>query len=512
MTSFPAVRASWTFLRRHRTQCLLLGLVLFIAVGEIWSWCMPPQPRTVLQSAKSDDVCILSPDSRIFLGLSQKRGLDSPVGPVRLWDAATGEERPQILSADDKLSVVRLSPDGRWLAVEDGHGEVTLWNAMTGKLRAALPRPARAGTGASRADFQFSADSRLLAYGEYPGGGIVLWDLAAGKLRAELRDARLPVSFSPDGLTLATAAADKTPRLWQVTNGQERVRLGGSTWPVAQLTFSPDGRLLLTLGNEDVTIKAAKLWEVSSGRLWAELARSPPGPTNTYYNWGVAFSRDNRILVVPGSGPPLWDLSTNPPLSLEHLIVRYPERNLMGITTLQPGPNPVFSPDGRWLALPGQQKGTFTILDTSTRSAQSVLSAQSNGQWCGAPVFSPDGEIAAVSAGYQKPAGLRGLIDRLRGRPVTQENAPTVKLFEVTTGRLLGEVPGRMLMGFAADGRSFFTSGRAEDSADVPTTVYRWDVPSGHSFARPLMLGVLVILVWGVSRWRSARSSSVASR
>src|SRR5262249_4322408 len=106
----------------------------------------------------------------------------------------------------------------------------------------------------------FSPDGRTLASGggrdEYGGvsrgarGEGRLWDVAAGRQRAELRVPKKHVysaAFSPDGKVLATGDATRTVRLWHPATGAEQRTLRlGHTRAVLGLAFSPDGKLLVS--------------------------------------------------------------------------------------------------------------------------------------------------------------------------------------------------------------------------------------------------------------------------
>lgn len=70
------------------------------------------------------------------------------------------------------------------------------------------------------------------------------------------------VTFSPDGLHLASASSDCTVKLWSLARERElRTLQGHNSW-ITSVAFSPDGRLLAS-GSGDDTVK---LWEVASGR------------------------------------------------------------------------------------------------------------------------------------------------------------------------------------------------------------------------------------------------------
>jgi WD40 repeat protein len=67
--------------------------------------------------------------------------------------------------------------------------------------------------------------------------------------------------FSPGGTILASAGADQTIRLWDMTTGQALQTWLGHTSSVQSVCFSPNGQALAS-GSADGTIK---FWEVKTG-------------------------------------------------------------------------------------------------------------------------------------------------------------------------------------------------------------------------------------------------------
>jgi WD40 repeat protein len=56
--------------------------------------------------------------------------------------------------------------------------------------------------------------------------------------------------FSPDGKRLVSAGEDGFVKLWDTRTGQEALTLGGHTGAVRSVAFSPDARLLAAAGDD----------------------------------------------------------------------------------------------------------------------------------------------------------------------------------------------------------------------------------------------------------------------
>jgi RNA polymerase sigma factor (sigma-70 family) len=244
-------------------------------------------------------------------------------GEAHIWDAATGKRLRGLNMSWQRMA---LSPDGRllaWLVADTAPHErsrIRLYDLDAGRQLDDFP--ASAGDGHC---IFFGPDGKRLLTVDRGGGGVRLWDVAAGK---ELRtfqavpagggprrgtgsvwnsalspDAKvLAVGYQP-GMTNRTGGFGPVPvpvRLWGVATGKMLHELAGHANEVADLAFSPDGRLLVSCGGG-----GAFVWDVATGRRVPRLPAGLPGGAGS-----VAFSADGRTLATADGQIRLWEVAT----------------------------------------------------------------------------------------------------------------------------------------------------------------------------------------------------------
>ncbi len=199
-----------------------------------------------------------SPDSRTLAvcGFEFKAG--KAVGTVRLFDAKKRDLKQKLVSHGGQVISVVFSPDGKSLAAGCATGEITVWDATTGKIKTKLD------AAGSIAALAWSNDGKLLVSGGIEGGRV--WDLATGKSR-ELKAAL--------GVPAGAAAAG--------IDGESRIN---------DLAFSPDGRYLAGDGGlvkqDDKWLNRILVWDTATGELrhvWLGLR-------------GFAFAPDSKRLAI----------------------------------------------------------------------------------------------------------------------------------------------------------------------------------------------------------------------
>lgn len=113
-----------------------------------------------------------------------------------------------------------------------------------------------------------------LAFGGKEQAIATIWDATSGKVVQSLTGHRgiiQDLAFSPDGKLLATVGTDSTIRLWDYEKGVEKDSLKHHEGPVQVARFIADGSQLLTDG-ADATLAR---WTVKSGNLIKPVFESP---------------------------------------------------------------------------------------------------------------------------------------------------------------------------------------------------------------------------------------------
>jgi RNA polymerase sigma factor (sigma-70 family) len=233
---------------------------------------------------------VLAPDGKTLAAMDAGK-------TIHILDAASGTER-QHFQGPEKLLGMGWTPDGRSLIVWSGDLKVRVWDTATGRKLREFSFAQDSGDESTSNDqyhcrFALSHDVRLLAIGVTIENGrlgdltssVILKDLTTGQVVHCIGG--LPawcacVAFSPDDRMLAWASTnsyDSAIRLFETASGRERYRLDGHRGRITALTFSADGRRLLS-GCSDTT---ALVWDLSANSpfpvnaadmeaLWKDLA------------------------------------------------------------------------------------------------------------------------------------------------------------------------------------------------------------------------------------------------
>lgn len=273
------------------------------------------------------------------------------------------------------------------------------------------------------------------------------------------------VSFSPDGLTLASGGNDRFIRIWDIETGRLLRSLRGHTLTVREVKHSPDGQMIAS-ASEDRTIR---LWNPQTGEsLRLLFTRYDHGVTS------ISFSPDGLMLARAGQNKDIkiWEVTTG--TELMTLLGKDQYDHNWSVCT-------AFSPDGIHLVagtdigkiklyevLPsGEEKIVHTghwrddADDESTESRGFYVDDQGGFQkpmeyWIGALTFTPDGDTMI--------SGSRDCTIKLWDMP-TMEERRTLKGHSAWVRNLLVTQDGQVLISASDDG-----------------TVKMWDIQTGRQF------------------------------
>jgi WD40 repeat protein len=226
----------------------------------------------------------LSP--RGFLAASSTDGL------VKVWNTRTGAELTTLdgyVGAADQLAFL---PNGRVLISADAESdELRFWDTA-----ATTPGQIIVEGGAP---FALSADGFLMAFTSVDNTATVLSVASIMALRGEeplaiLAGHTAPVNnivLSPDRLRAATASADATVSVWNISRASEDVILQGHTQGVNSAAFNTDASRIIS-GSDDGTVM---VWDAESGEALQTLS-GHTAPVQT-----ALFSPDGSMIASADS-------------------------------------------------------------------------------------------------------------------------------------------------------------------------------------------------------------------
>jgi WD40 repeat protein/serine/threonine protein kinase len=397
---------------------------------------------------------------------------------VRVWDLTTDAARPRLRYSVAGFGFVMTSPEGRFFAVREPDGRITLRDARSGRIfrTVSVDLP-------DASALAVSSDGRRLAAAATRR--VLVWDLTGEPAPGvypdeEPRPDRL--IFAPDGSTLVAVREGRQVSVRDLATGRNRVLVALDPARVGafNLAFSPDGsRLALHGDGHPGGVMPTAIWQVATGssekvfpgrRTFQYIAFAadntslylggghdlsiwrpyPAGEFDTFANhhdevWAVALAPDGATAASGGNDPTvrLWD----PANGRESAALRGHQATVAALA---------FSPDGRLIASGSLEvRDNVRLWETASGRLIQTLSGHAGGALSVA--FAPGGAILA-SAGSDR----------------------TIRLWDATTG-----APRSVLSGHDDVIRqvAFSPDGRTLASASDDRTVRLWDVRSGQSLA-----------------------------
>ena len=227
----------------------------WLAHDVIRAWILPTGDELTFfqQSCKA---LAFSPDNRILAA--------SDTNKTRLWDVKTGTELFKLDAKQFFTNAVAFSHDGTTLATGGGPGIIHLWNVKTGSKLATLTATFTDSSESEAEVLAFSPDDSTLAVSFL--NHTLFWDMKTRQetykdLTKEMKSSDI-LTFSPDGKTLLTTSSwgwseGSLIHLYNIINERKIKDLSAHTEPIESLVFSHDGKTLAS-GSQDGTVL---LWD-----------------------------------------------------------------------------------------------------------------------------------------------------------------------------------------------------------------------------------------------------------
>lgn len=202
---------------------------------------------------------------------------------ARMWEVATGKEVVRV-TADWEVYHVAFSPNGKYI-VTGSNPTAVVWDAVTGR------EVSRVSLEDGISSIAFSSDSKYVATGTR--NLAIVWEADTGNEISRLifdndDSAVFAITFSPDGIYVATGSSDTTARVWEIATGNEVARMTHDD-DVSVIAFSSVGRYVVS-GSDDKTVR---MWEASTGEEVVRIILDEAPQS-------VGFSLDENYILVDG--------------------------------------------------------------------------------------------------------------------------------------------------------------------------------------------------------------------
>lgn len=240
------------------------------------------QPAEAAHLSLVDALCF-SPDGKTLASGSFRE--------MKLWNIEDGSLKKIVTEFLDRVVAIDYSPDGQLIATGGGpateNGEVKLFNPDGNHVRTIEAAHSDTVFGVA-----FSPDNSKLATCA-ADKFVKIWEVASGNLVHSLEGHThhvMDVGWKNDGKLLASASADNSIKIWDTEKGEQVRTVNGHSKQVTRLRFLPNSQMFLTVSGD----RQLKMWNIDNGGN----TRNFGG--NQDYLYAVSVSDDGTIVAAGG--------------------------------------------------------------------------------------------------------------------------------------------------------------------------------------------------------------------
>jgi WD40 repeat protein/serine/threonine protein kinase len=219
-------------------------------------------------------------------------------GDIRIWDAVTGDPLRGFQAHTGGVLSLAFARKNRQLVSGGADGQIKLWDAASGRQISAQ----NGHQGAIHSVAVTPDDCWIISAGA--DGVIRVWDAATRACVRELSGHDGPVqcvTADPEGRRIASGGADATVRIWDRATGAP-LHVLKERQPIRSVTFNPSGSRLVSAGGGE----SLRIWDPEADIETLVLSEHSLAPTC------AAFSPDGRLLVTGGEDANIVIRDTRP--------------------------------------------------------------------------------------------------------------------------------------------------------------------------------------------------------
>lgn len=318
----------------------------------------------------------LSPDGK-YIAVGQT-GNDA-----RLIDFKTGKTHKVLTGHSKMVIALEFSNNGEFLATGGIDGKAIIWNTETG---AKVNIFNYKDSSLAIFSIDISPDNKLLATSDW-AGNIVIWEIQTAKIVRILTphngSTAYQIKFSSNGLYILSAGLDRKLKLIEIDTGEGIRTFTGHTDLVTSIHNHPSLDQFITAGMDNTI----RVWDFYSGLQVKKINAHDGGTYSACFNstgkYIVSGGNDNKVK--------LWDVNTG------NLVSEFAgHAGGVGDVNITPGEKFILS---------GGRDGTVRLWNTETRKELVSMVFLRNNDWF---IKTPKGYFDATEGAFKSISFVKG--------------------------------------------------------------------------------------------------------